>query len=572
MTAAEFRGRLKGVTRDGRSAYCPVHEADGKAHRPSLSINEGQDGKVLVTCQGGCSTEAVVGALGLTMADLFATPLNGNGHSLADRIACTYDYQDAGGRLLYQAVRLTAPKDFRLRRPDPAQPDQWVWKVVGAVPLVPYRLPELRQGIALREKIFVVEGEKDADRLTETGLYATTNPMGAEKWRDDYNVHFTGADVIIVPDNDEAGRKHAEQVARALSGVAASVRMLELPGLPEKGDVSTWLDQGHTVGDLATLAGRCPTWIADATPPAGRPAQQSASRVIVRSLRQLRQNPELLLPPTPVLPRFAWSGRVTLLASREKSGKSTTASGGAAAKSSGGRFAGVQLESGEVLWVSLEEHPGEVVRRFDTFHANEDRVHVVDTLPDALDSLADAIRQVQPDLVVVDTLPALVQGLVRDPGSAAEWTPILLRLTALARETNAAILLLHHARKSDNTYRDSTAVGANVDVILEMAKVEGDPTARAFRPQGRWAMEPFTLRLVGGHYEIGAGSVSTETLVLFFIQGHPGCSMKAVRDGVQGKAAEVDAALAGLLRQGLVEDRGDAGRHEYHPSTEEPAQ
>ena len=241
------------------------------------------------------------------------------------------------------------------------------------------------------------------------------------------------------------------------------------------------------------------------------------------------------------------------MASREKSGKSTLAGSAAAALSTGGTFAGVQLEADRVLWVSLEEHPGEVVLRFDGFHADEDRTHVVESLPDAMESLEDAVRQVGPVLLVIDTLPALVQGLVRDPGNSAEWTPTLLRLTAMARKMNVAILLLHHARKSDNTYRDSTAVGANVDVILEMAEVEGDPTARAFRPKARWSMDPFTLRLVGDRYELGAGAVSVETLVLFYVQEHPGCSKRAVREGVQRKAAEVDADLERLIHRGILE-------------------
>jgi putative DNA primase/helicase len=190
---------------------------------------------------GLADLESILDALHLDKRDLFAAPLNGNGHSFTHRIVCAYDHRDVDGHVLYQAVRLAHPKDFRLRRPDPAHAGQWIWNVVGAVRLVPYRLPELRQGVALREKIFVVEGEKDADRLTDVGMYATTSPLGAEKWRSEYNPHFAGADVIIPPDNDDAGRKHAEQVARALSGVAGSVRLLELPGLPPKGDVSDWL-------------------------------------------------------------------------------------------------------------------------------------------------------------------------------------------------------------------------------------------------------------------------------------------------------------------------------------------
>ena len=73
--------------------------------------------------------------------------------------------------------------------------------------------------------IFIVEGEKDADTLAAHGYVATTNPFGAGKWRSQYNSHFSGRHVIIVPDNDEAGRKHAESVKRQLEPIAASVRV-----------------------------------------------------------------------------------------------------------------------------------------------------------------------------------------------------------------------------------------------------------------------------------------------------------------------------------------------------------
>jgi hypothetical protein len=124
-----------------------------------------------------------------------------------------------------------------LRRPHPEDPDRWIYKVVGEVQLVPYRLPDVREAVSLKETIFCCEGEKDADRLVGLGLYATTNPMGAEKWRSEYTPHFARARVVILPDNDDAGRRHAEQVAQALHGVAAEVRVLALPDLPEKGDV-----------------------------------------------------------------------------------------------------------------------------------------------------------------------------------------------------------------------------------------------------------------------------------------------------------------------------------------------
>lgn len=164
------------------------------------------------------------------------------------RMVATYDYEDASGALLYQICRFE-PKDFRQRRPDGA--GGWSWSVKGVEP-VPYRLPQM---LARHdERLFIVEGEKDVDTLMATGLLATTNAGGASKWPAGLNKYFSRRDVVIIPDNDEAGRGHAAKVSVALRGTAASVRVVELRGLSNKGDVSDWLSAGHTIDELNALA------------------------------------------------------------------------------------------------------------------------------------------------------------------------------------------------------------------------------------------------------------------------------------------------------------------------------
>jgi hypothetical protein len=166
------------------------------------------------------------------------------------RIVATYDYVDEDARLLFQVVRLE-PKSFRQRKPG-LNGEEWIWKL-GDTRRVPYRLPELREAIASDRIIFIVEGEKDADRMAKLGLVATCNPGGAGKWQDELTPHFEGACVIILRDNDEAGRKHGVLVADRLKSTAAEISILDLPDLPEKGDVSDWLDAGHTVEELWEL-------------------------------------------------------------------------------------------------------------------------------------------------------------------------------------------------------------------------------------------------------------------------------------------------------------------------------
>jgi hypothetical protein len=127
----------------------------------------------------------------------------------------------------------------------------WDWKVTN-VRRVPYRLPELIAADPA-EPVFVPEGEKDVERLRALGLVATCNAGGAGKWRAEYTEHFAGKTVIILPDNDDAGRKHAQQVHDQLSGITAKVAIVELPALPEKGDVSDWLAAGGTRDQLLAL-------------------------------------------------------------------------------------------------------------------------------------------------------------------------------------------------------------------------------------------------------------------------------------------------------------------------------
>jgi hypothetical protein len=171
------------------------------------------------------------------------------------RIVETYDYHDEGGNLLYQTVRFE-PKDFSQRRPNGR--GGWEWNLQG-VRLVPYRLPEF---IAEHGQLALVcAGEKDTDRARELGFTATTNPLGEGKWRDEYAEHFKGRPAAVIAHNDPPGRKHAEDVARSLYSRAASVKVVELPDVPEDGgDLVDWTDAGGTTEGLRQLIEEAPEW------------------------------------------------------------------------------------------------------------------------------------------------------------------------------------------------------------------------------------------------------------------------------------------------------------------------
>ncbi|MDX1964328.1 MAG: hypothetical protein SFX18_14340 [Pirellulales bacterium] len=171
------------------------------------------------------------------------------------RSVATYDYRDESGKLLFQVVRYD-PKGFNQRKPKTG--GGWDWSVKG-VRVVPYRLTELPADPT--QTVYICEGEKDADNLAKIGIVATCNAGGAGKWTPQHAEYLRGRRVIVLPDNDDAGRKHAKLVCHSLHGLADTVRIVELPGLPPKGDVTDWLNSGGTKADLERLADAAPVWV-----------------------------------------------------------------------------------------------------------------------------------------------------------------------------------------------------------------------------------------------------------------------------------------------------------------------
>jgi 5S rRNA maturation endonuclease (ribonuclease M5) len=260
---AKELGPLKYGRGDQAMARCPFHDDT----TPSLSLNLQSGLWQCFGCQAGGDVFSFIqkkyktdfqGALAL-LAQEAGINFKGNSQRKSKgrgkakhQIVQTYDYLDGTGRLVFQVCR-TEPKGFFQRRPDGN--GGWINNLEGVV-LVPYRLPELLKA----RRVFITEGEKDADALAALGLTATCNPMGAGKWRPDFNRYFAAKEVVILPDNDAPGHSHAQTVARNLHGEAASLKVVELPNLPDKGDVSDWLNAGGTREELLSLAEAAPEW------------------------------------------------------------------------------------------------------------------------------------------------------------------------------------------------------------------------------------------------------------------------------------------------------------------------
>jgi hypothetical protein len=202
-------------------------------------------------------------------------------------IEAIYDYDGH-----YQVVRLRLPdgsKTFRQRRPAPDRDGAWIWNLDGVAPRL-YHQDEIA-ALPPGSTVIAAEGEKDVDRFRSLGFHATCNSGGAGKWRAAAASVLRGHHVLVVPDEDEAGRRHAEAVARALDGSAASVTIVRLPGLSERGDASDWFDQDWTPRHftaIAALAAQAPpTPHPDCRCSADDPPDVSALKALSRTTRAL---------------------------------------------------------------------------------------------------------------------------------------------------------------------------------------------------------------------------------------------------------------------------------------------
>lgn len=554
---------LKGGAGSKWTALCPAHED----HEPSLSVRVSGE-KILMNCHRGCTVEAIVFALGLQMSDLFlgAKPENTNGaHPVAaaqgvadrQRLIRTYDYVDADGELVFQACRFGPKKRFKQRRPDGN--GGWIYNLDGVEPVL-YRLPEVIDAVAHERTVYIVEGEKDADALNELRYVATTSPMGAGKWRESYADVLAGANVIIFPDNDDVGRAHATQIAASLVARDCIVRVVELPNLPPKGDFSDWIERPDAdLDELAELIDRTPRWSADS----------ALGKVKTRwRLDELWENEAIMRPPPPVVPYLAWTARTTLLAAREKSGKSTLTGFIAAQVSTGGDFLGEPCQRGRVLILGLEEYIGDTARRLKQFCANGRMIELVDRFirspEERLDEVRSHLEAVDPTLVVLDSLIAFGRGVITDANNATQTQAIVQGLADLSHTSGAAWIITHHARKADGRYRDSSAIGGAVDVIAEIFTPEDtektDPNRRRVRPIGRVPAHLVDFRFTGEGYElVTAGEKGPlDQRILAAVQDGPGRSASTIADLVGERRQEVLSRITQMIASGLLINDGDA--------------
>ena len=376
--------------------------------------------------------------------------------------ATRYVYRDSTGAEAFRMVR-GASKRFHVEHPDGR--GGWAAGMNGTAPL-PYRLPELLAAHP-DEPVYIVEGEKDADNLAALGFVTTTNPNGALKWRDSFAEYLHGRECVILPDNDGPGRAHGLDVAARLRAANIDAVILELPGLPEKGDVSDWIAAGGTaaaLGELTTLAFSgltTPGETLDLIDPAlWFGIKPPAREWLLEGMMPTRQ--------------------LTYLTGAGSAGKSLLAQQLATCTAAGLPLLGISARAGVAIYVTCEDDPDELHRRqaalcaslglsirdlggklhlaslagtINSEIATFDQLGRMSTTP-AWHRLRATAMQLRPALIALDGVAHLFAGNENIRNQVAAFCGLL---NSLAAESGAAVLLLGHPNKAGDAFSGSTA-------------------------------------------------------------------------------------------------------------------
>ncbi|MCG3139126.1 MAG: hypothetical protein HJJLKODD_03005 [Phycisphaerae bacterium] len=247
---------VKMIGKDKWQARCPAHND----RTPSLSIMPGDDGRILLKCHAGCTTQSVIQAAGLKMADLFdgtarvkskPSQLFENASDAVTalerkhgRRAAIWTYYDGMGDPLGAVVRWDTPIGKTLR-PISRNGSGWVIEAMPE-PRPLYQLP----GLADDELVLVCEGEKCSDAATQIGFASTTSSGGSQAARKTDWTPLAGKEVVIFPDNDSAGEKYLADVIALLSNLKPrpTVKVVRLPDLPDSGDIVDFVESRRAAG------------------------------------------------------------------------------------------------------------------------------------------------------------------------------------------------------------------------------------------------------------------------------------------------------------------------------------
>lgn len=476
MTVNEFLSRLDGV-KGGHgqwTARCPAHDD----RRASLSVSVGEGGRVLLNCHAGCSTEDICAALGLTVKDLFME----DKPKERPQIVATYPYRNGGQKLRY------SDKHFSWRRPDGH--GGWIWNRKGLK-------HQLFVAGELSGTVFLAEGEKDCLNLNRLGYNAASGEDGAGpgKWRKEYTAELSGLSVVIFQDNDDVGKAYAQEIAAALHGVAASVRLLDLSrvweGMPEHADISDLVSKygdGKACEMVAQLIDMTPEW--------EPPNDQKKPALETITAADLQQKD---LPPIKFIVDKLLSVGLNILASPPKYGKSWMVLALCLAVASGGRFLGYMTNQCGCLYLALEDSQRRLKTRMNKLLAGKPApagFHFATTASPIdgglFDELEDFLKK-HPDtgLIVVDTLQRVRGASHGKEGAYAADYREVGALKAFADQHNVALLLVHHLRKMKddgdpfNMISGTNGIMGAADTTMVLTKEKRGDSNATFSVVGR---------------------------------------------------------------------------------------
>lgn len=363
--------------------------------------------------------------------------MTGNGviNGTQSKITATYDYVDENEELLFQVVRYE-PKDFRQRRPDGKGGYIWGLKDVRRVL---YNLPAVKECIENGWLLVLTEGEKDCETLRELGIAATTAPMGANKWRKEHTDQLAGAKLMILPDNDEQGKEHANHVANQLSEVCKELKIIELPDLPDKGDVTDWVQAGGTRQHLLDLWKTTEQFI---------PVTEDKTKIWEFETFNPMEAP--ITDIQPVIHGFAARGKITLMGGSGGSGKSLLTQFLLQTRYNDL----LQTEPGQAVYLTgADSSEHEIRRRARSIGSGNGLVTM--PLPDVeelavatnegfMEELADQLRAMDADAVVFDTLADFH---AEELNNAIEANKTMTGFRRLAESANVAVILITHTKK-----------------------------------------------------------------------------------------------------------------------------
>ncbi|MGA1066856.1 MAG: AAA family ATPase [Alphaproteobacteria bacterium] len=403
----------------------------------------------------------------------------------------TYDYFDAQGVSAYQVQRFY-PKSFKQRRPDGN--GGWIYNLKGIVSF-PYLLPQILS--RPDETIYIVEGEQCADALANQGLLATTNSGGAGNWRQTLNHYFRGRDVVILPDNDDAGRSHAHKVSKQLFGTAKTIKVLELPDLPPRGDIINWFASGNDSEKLKGL-------VSEEAVISEFPDFDSDENE--RPYTFLTAQDIYLLPdPKPLIEDLIFENSFCVMYGAPGSGKSFCALDMGLSIAVGMPWQNKMAQQGSVLYIAGEGVGGlsKRLKAFQHFHglSQLSQFYVLQQAVNFRDetSVRHLLNEIDKNgadfnAIFIDTVARAMLG--GDENSAADMGAFIGACDRVRNYTGAAVIGVHHSGKDINRgMRGSSALLGAVDTSIEVKNTDGLICLKTLKQKDQAEHPPIYLKM-----------------------------------------------------------------------------